>query len=216
MKEELARKFVEFLYGVAALDGRVVFLIILLVMAVIVLDAVFHNSKKKYKESGLGKSPDVVSIDGSKTLQVRNYVSEIQGLAGKPDAIIVENGFIIPVERKPLARKIRDRYVAQLLVYMRLVEEFEGKKPPYGYLILGPNCRKFKIDNSEERQQWLQKMLDEMREVLVGKPATATPEIRKCQKCYVKESCQSRLEHGPQTIRPKSSRPLRVIEERRS
>jgi len=194
MKEEIARQFVSFLYGAAALDGRVVFLIVLIVISVIVLDGVFRSAEKSAEETGLAKDAVTVSIDGSKTVPVREYVSHRQGLAGRPDALILENGFIIPVERKPLAKKIRDRYVAQVLVYMRLVEEFEGKKPPYGYLILGPNCRRFKIENTPERQAWLQRMIDEMREVLEGGAAKPTPHPKKCRKCYMKDSCSFRVE----------------------
>ena len=72
---------------------------------------------------------------------------------------------------------------------MRLIEEFEGKKPPYGYLILGKNCRTFKIENSPERQAWLQKMLDEMRSIVEGAPAIPAPHPKKCKRCDVKESC---------------------------
>ncbi|MCB0353579.1 MAG: Dna2/Cas4 domain-containing protein [Bdellovibrionales bacterium] len=115
----------------------------------------------------------------------------------RPDAIVVENGFFIPVERKPLAKKIRDRHIAQLLVYMRLVEEFEGKKPPYGYLIIGKGCRKVKIHNSAGRQQWLQKQIDAMREIATkGAQAQATPHPRKCAKCSVRESCSFRNDTG--------------------
>ena len=114
------------------------------------------------------------------------------GLAGRPDALISEEGYIIPIERKPLARKIRDRYVAQLLVYMRLVEEFEGRKPPYGYLILGPSARRFRIENSPERQAWLQKILDEMNAIMKGAAAKAEPHPKKCGKCDVKEVCAFR------------------------
>lgn len=197
MRAWLAEALVRFFYDVATIDTRIVLLVVLIVMSVIVLDAVFARASEGEKEVGLTPGAVTVSIDGSKTLPVRNYVSEMQGLAGKPDALISENGYIIPVERKPLAKKIRDRYVAQLLVYMRLVEEFEGKKPPYGYLILGPNCRRFKIENSDERQAWLQKMLDEMREVLNGAPAKPAPHPKKCRKCHVAEHCAFKAAEGP-------------------
>ena len=166
---------------------------ILVVSIVIVLDSITLFAAKKQKKTGIETPSPSVSIDGSDTLPVRNYVSQIQGLAGRPDAVILEQGYFIPVERKPLARKIRDRYVAQVLVYMRLIEEFEGKKPPHGYLILGPNCRKFKIENSEDRQRWLQTRLDQMRAYLEeGEQVTADPHPRKCRKCTVKNVCEYR------------------------
>jgi len=192
MKQELGAQVVYFLRDVAAIDTRIVFLVLLLVISVMVLDAVFGGARKAKKDSGINDNASAVSIDGSKTVPLRDYVSEMQGLAGRPDALISEDGHIIPVERKPLAKKIRDRHVAQLLVYMRLVEEFEGKKPPYGYLILGANCRRVRIDNTEERQAWLQGIIDQMRGILNGAAAVATPHPKKCRKCYVKESCAFR------------------------
>lgn len=194
MREQIRQYVYELLVDIAAADTNLVLLLIISVAALIVLDAVTSFAKTKRDESGMDVRSGTVSIDGSKTLPVRKYVSEMQGLAGVPDALICEQGHIIPVERKPLARKIRDRYVAQLLVYMRLVEEFEGKRPPYGYLILGPNCRRFKIENTPERQAWLQKMIDEMHEILAGAPAKPAPHPTKCRKCAVHSACSFRAD----------------------
>ena len=200
-----------FLEQVALLDWRLVALCILVVLAFVILDAALLSARKVKDSVGLSEEKQAVSIDGAKTYPVKNYVSDIQGLAGKPDAIVLENGFFIPVERKPTAKKVRDRYIAQLLVYMRLVEEFEGKKPPYGYLILGPKCKTIKIDNSEKRQIWLDEMLKEMRRYLDTLPKNknqllvtnaeglveksdlvATPDPRKCSKCFVNKFCSWR------------------------
>ena len=177
-----------------ALNPEIVVIGLVLLSMLIVLDRITSSLSSKKKGTGLGTRNNVVSIDGGTTLPVREYVSEIQGLAGRPDAVIRENGYLIPVERKPLARKLRDRYVAQLLVYMRLIEEFEGKKPPYGYLILGTNCRRIRIDNTEERQKWLQKIIDEMHAILRGEPAKADPHPKKCRKCEVRDSCTFRTD----------------------
>lgn len=180
----------------ASIDADLIVLVLLTLIAMVVLGRVSTVLQGREKTVGVAPTTVTVSVDGSKSLPVRNYVSEIQGLAGKPDALISENGFIIPVERKPLARKVRDRYIAQVLVYMRLVEEFEGKKPPYGYLILGPNCRRFKIENTPDRQAWLQKHLDEMRGILAGAASNPTPHPRKCRKCDVRHACASRAEEA--------------------
>ncbi len=191
---EIQHYFVGLIREVAQLDSQMILLALLIMFAAIVLDAVATKIRKTSKQVGVTPKVKAVSVDGSKTLPVRNYVSEMQGLAGRPDAIIVEHGDIIPVERKPLARKIHDRYVAQVLVYMRLIEEFEGRRPPYGYLILGPNCRKVRIDNSPERQAWLQNIIDEMRSVLHReKVAKAAPHPKKCRKCDVRDSCETHI-----------------------
>lgn len=208
-----------FAASVAGLDPEKLLLSILLLSCLVVLQRLISSLDTKRGESGLARRAAAVSVDGSKTLPVRDYISDIQGLAGRPDAVISENGFLIPVERKPLARKLRDRYVAQLLVYMRLIEEFEGKKPPYGYLILGTNCRKIRIDNTPERQAWLQNILDQMREILAGAEAKPLPHPKKCRKCDMREHCQfasssqhsSNLQlpaHGDLVRFPKRSTPI--------
>jgi CRISPR-associated protein Cas4 len=130
-----------------------------------------------------------VAMEGSSIVPAREYISRSQGLAGKPDALVREGSELIPVERKPLAKKLRDRYVAQLLVYMRLVEEFEGERPSKGYLLLGPDCRRVSIENSEAKQRWLGTLLEQMRRVLDGEEARATPHPAKCSKCDVRSRC---------------------------
>jgi CRISPR-associated exonuclease Cas4 len=177
--------------------GEEILLCVLLVIFLLVIERFIKSLEQRRAESGLEKRATAVSIDGGHTHAVREYISDIQGLAGRPDAVILEHGYFIPVERKPLARKLRDRYVAQLLVYMRLIEEFEGKRPPYGYLILGANCRKIKIVNSPERQAWLQSILDEMRGILNGAPSIPTPQSSKCRKCDVRDFCSARADLLP-------------------
>ena len=187
MKEQLRQYIFNLLEDVASTDTHFVLLAILLVAFVIVLDAISRFARQERKKAGLN---DETPPSERKSLQVKKYISEMQLLSGTPDALISEDGFIIPIERKPLAKKIRDRYIAQLLVYMRLVEEFEGKKPPYGYLVLGPKSRRIKIYNTEKRQAWLQKMIDEMQAVLHNEAqAKAIPLKQKCEACNVRHSC---------------------------
>ena len=185
---------VQLIDRMANLNPQFYLLVALLLCSIFVLDRINLFTRQKRREAGIDPGATTVSIDGSRTLPLRHYVSERQGLAGRPDALVYEEGFIIPVERKPLANKIRDRYIAQLLVYMRLIEEFEGKRPPYGYLILGKSCRKVKIENSPEKQAWLQKMIDDMQAILAGVPAKADPHPIKCRKCDLRESCQFRVD----------------------
>ena len=190
MREWAAHTFVNFLYDVAQLDKHLVALVLLLVTAFIVIDGAMLVAKKKSKAVGLDRDTRPVQIESSKNLPVRNYISELQGLSGRPDAVLVEHGFFIPVEVKPLAKKIRDRHIAQLLVYMRLIEEFEGRRPPYGYLILGANSRKVKIENTPERQVWLEQRLMTMRSILPGSAsAVGHPQPQKCRRCAVAGSC---------------------------
>ncbi len=167
----------------------------LLVLTTFLLIRTFgREANRRREDTGFTASDKTVSIEGSSTLPAREYVSFSQGLAGKPDALLSEGGIVVPIEMKPLAKKLRDRYVAQLLVYMRLVEEFEGQRPPHGYLFLGAKYRRIKIENSGSKQRWIQNMIDEMRAVLDGAPATAAPHPTKCAKCDVRHRCTFRAD----------------------
>lgn len=200
MKELAAQAIYSLLQEIAVLDSEIVLLAILVVIGAIVVDALSGFAKEEGLKAGATSPRDAVGIEGSKTLPAKQYISDIQGLAGRPDAIIKENGYYIPVERKPLAKKLHDRYVAQLLVYMRLIEEFEGKRPPYGYLILGAKCRRVKIENTDARQQWLQSHIDQMRGILAGAAAIPAPHPRKCNRCDVRLSCSYAVASSPTTI----------------
>lgn len=203
MKEEIRTYIIDLLYDIASTDSQIVLLAILLVAIVIVLDAVSKFAKKERQRTGIDSKTSSIENYEKSSIPVKRYVSDMQQLSGTPDAIISENGYIIPIERKPLAKKIRDRYVAQLLVYMRLIEEFEGKKPPYGYLVLGPNCRRVKIYNSEARQRWLQKYIDEMLAILEETAESIPqPHYRKCRKCNVRNNCSSRIEYNRKNSKP--------------
>lgn len=194
MNEYLREIVTHTVIELASVDTQLVILVVILVAIVIVLDATSHFINKQSLEIGIEKITTPISIDGSRQLPSKTYVSDMQRLAGRPDALVSEKGNIIPVERKPLSKKIRDRHVIQLLVYMRLVEEFEGKKPPYGYLILGPNARKVKIYNTEEKQQWLQNHIDTMLSILEEDgTAQPKPHPRKCSKCHVRHVCEYRI-----------------------
>jgi CRISPR/Cas system-associated exonuclease Cas4 (RecB family) len=167
-------------------------LLLLLLLCAWLMRIFRREAQRRHVDAGFSRSEVTVAIDGGELLPEREYVSEGQGLAGKPDALVLEGNVVVPVERKPLARKLRDRYVAQLLVYMRLVEEFEGRRPPHGYLLLGPNCRRITVHNSQAKQQWVSGLLEQMRAVLDGAPAIPAPHPKKCAGCEVRSRCSAR------------------------
>ena len=175
------------------LDSSIVLAVVLLVMIIIVLDAISMYAAKKRESIGLESMKAAIKHTDEKHSPRggKYYISDKQLLSGSPDAVINEDGFFVPIMRKPMTKKIKDRHVAQMLVYMRLIEEFEGKKPPYGYLILGEKCRRVKVYNSDEKQAWLQGMLDKMHRILEeGEVAPSKPQAGKCATCHVKASCK--------------------------
>lgn len=198
--------FEKLLHDLQRADEGMVLLLMLLVAAAIVFDAVTKIVKLRRERSGLARGQVPLSLDGSNELPPRTYRSAKLGLAGTPDAILREGKYIIPVEVKPFARKLRDRYVAQLLVYLRLVEEFEGVRPPHGYLILGKNHRRVKIDNTPQRQAWLDRLLVEMRAGVTGAAVRPAPHPEKCRRCTVRQHCSVRSDIAPALVSIEASR----------
>lgn len=177
-----------------SLSSKGLQLLVLVSIAFWLVRKFLREGSIKRRQAGFENQEIAVAIEGSTFLPEREYISEQQGLAGRPDALLKEGELIIPVERKPLAKKLRDRYVAQLLIYMRLVEEFEGRRPPYGYLFLGKNCRRVRVVNSEKRQAWVEGMLVRMRAILDGDKPNPTPHPMKCSRCKARDRCSSRLD----------------------
>ena len=189
--KNLLNDFKDSVYQIFDLDIDIFLFVILISLALFVVYFAGHYIKSRYDASGIKEKSTLLAIDGSKILKVKDYISYMQGISGKPDAVIKENSYFIPVEIKPLARKLKDRYIYQLLVYMRLIAEFKKKDVPYGYLILGPKSKRVKIHNLPERQKMLTKFLNDMNEILdKKKDAIASPTKTKCAKCDVSKYCQ--------------------------
>lgn len=169
-------------------------LIVLIAVTLLVIRSFGKAARKRHRDAGFAVSEVAVSMEGSSMVPAREYISVAQGLAGKPDALVREGDDILPVERKPLAKKIRDRYIAQLLVYMRLVEEFEGRRPPRGYLLIGEKCKRVVVENTPSKQEWVQRLIEQMRQILDGGEAKATPHPMKCAKCNVRHRCSARVD----------------------
>jgi|GEM_PF-1022530 len=188
-------ELVQALTQITHIDAHYLLYTMLVISSFVVINDVLRAVKRREHRAGLTTSLALeLSVDGSKNRQVRTYISEIQGISGRPDALIIENGFCIPVERKAFGNKVRDRHIAQLLVYMRLIEEFEGKKPPYGYLIIGKSARRVKVYNTPERQAWLSEQINQMKDIVNEKiPAAARPQKTKCAKCKVSDACEQRF-----------------------
>lgn len=167
-------------------------LVILLILGVIIFvwDILMRQSAQIKTDGGLGEKSQLVAVVGSTRIPGRVYSSIKLGLSSQPHSLIKEEGFLIPVDVVPSSKKVKDRHVVQMLVHMKLVEEIEGKKPPYGILILGKDQRSVKIKNTEEKQNWLDDILGEMRSILQGVPAVAKPSYYKCKGCDVRSFCQ--------------------------
>ena len=192
--QQLGSELEQLIIAISASKSVFFWVLILLVALFIVLEAFTTIAKKKRQVAGV--EPEVHSIFAASTIfkETKEYISETQLLSSHPDALLIEGGYVIPVERNPFANKIRDRFVVELLINMRLIAEFEGKRPPYGYLILGKNARRVKIINTQKRQDWLDNYLYQIRKVIAKEGRVkATPDLKKCARCLVKDHCHVKI-----------------------
>ncbi len=116
--------------------------------------------------------------------------SEQYGLVGKPDYIVEEEGYIIPVEVKTSrnVRQPRESHVIQLYAYCLLVEEEYGITPPYG--ILHYPDRSFTLQYGEAEREWV---LDTIEAVRAGREADDMEpnhdQPARCRSCQFLDVC---------------------------
>lgn len=111
-------------------------------------------------------------------------------LVGRPDRILLlDDGTLIPVEKKS-GRMVQDSHRAQLGVYLLLIEEETGHRPPYGVIILDDHVE-HRIETTDEFLRWTNHLIDATRAVRLApsEPHGATPFPAKCRRCSVNARC---------------------------
>jgi len=171
-------------------------LIMLLVGAIIVVwDMVDRHTQRLQKSSGIAKGNKVVASRGGAAPEAAVLRSEQLRLQSKPDALMQEDNFLIPVDRLPLSKKIRDRHVAKLITHLRIIEETQARPSPYGLLIVGQDARSSRVLYTPEKKLWLDELVRQMRAITEGEmEAVASPSKFKCKNCDVHSLCKFRAD----------------------
>lgn len=118
-------------------------------------------------------------------------------LAGKPDYIVTtKQNEYIPVEVKTgHHQKPKQSHIMQLISYCHLVQEFYGKKVPYGILVYYDTKLQFKIMFSDEYRSILAStidlMIDHMEQNTVSRNHN---HVEKCLHCSMRENCPEKLQ----------------------
>ncbi len=168
---------------------ELVLLILVLGLVIFMWDLFERRGKSLRKITGMNEKAETIAVKGSSQLPAKAYTAIELGLRGKPDAVVREKNQIIPVDIHPLANKIRDRHVVQMLAHLRLIEECEGVRPEHGILLMGKMQRKVLLKNTPEKQRWLETLVDEMHSIMDGIPAVPSPTPQKCRACDVRSIC---------------------------
>jgi CRISPR-associated exonuclease Cas4 len=151
-------------------------------------------ARRQRKSSGL-PTGRVVYTDTNRWGKVEKPLYDpVSGLTGKPDYLIEEKGFLIPVEVKSsrAPNLPHDSHIFQLAAYCLLVERTTKKRPPYG--ILRYRDKTFSIDFTPALQRELEENLDAIHsQERHGEASRSHHEPARCARCGYKKICDQRL-----------------------
>lgn len=165
--------------------------ILLFVSLICVIAGLFllRHARARHRETGLPRGAIRYTDTGDERPQV--LFSPRHRLSGRPDYLVKEGDYLIPIEVKSTrtpASPYRS-HMLQLVAYCLLVEEMHGHRPPYG--IIRYADASFHVDNTAELRDEVINTLDEMRDLLRQSEAPAKPlDSRRCRRCGYQEGCK--------------------------
>jgi CRISPR-associated exonuclease Cas4 len=165
--------------------------LILIFLALLVL----WLSRRQQKKTGLPEGRVVYADMGKWQPNSQALYDPKLDLTGKPDYLIYQDNFPIPVEVKTgrTPSKPYDSHVFQLAAYCYLVEAVTGKRPPYG--ILNYPDQTFEIKYTENLRQSLLDLLGDLR--IKERSRAAVPRSHdhaaRCSHCGFRSICDERL-----------------------
>ncbi len=137
----------------------------------------------------------VVDVGASGTSGDAIMTSPTYGLRGMPDVVLRVEDELIPVEVKTgrVPKGPLFSHILQLAAYCLLIEERQGRPPPYGVLQYGKHVR-HEIDYNDELKWTLVNKLIEMRQAIrTGDVHRNHRRPGKCASCSRREGCAERL-----------------------
>jgi CRISPR-associated exonuclease Cas4 len=169
-----------------------------LILAALVLGGVgvwlLIRARAAREETGLPVGRVTYADTGAWDRCDRPLFSQRHRLTGRPDYLVQRQEGVIPVEVKSGAspRQPYRSHVLQLAAYCLLVEEKEGRVPPYG--ILKYRDQTFEIDYTPALRAELLATLDAMRRCLDARDVDRShQEPARCHGCGYREQCDQRL-----------------------
>ncbi len=132
---------------------------------------------------------------GGRTISHDNITlrSARYGLIGRPDHIVRRGKTIIVEDKKP-SRRVYESHRVQMGVYMLLVEEHYGVRPPHAVLVLGDGCRE-KIQNTKQLRAQVLDITARIRKARsdLRQPLRVVTTPAKCRACAQRQNCDQRV-----------------------
>jgi len=152
-------------------------------------------SWRQWRASGLPTARVVAADARGWRRPASPYYSSTWGLAGRPDYVLDHRGRLIPVEVKTgrTPQTPHEGHVLQLGAYCLLIEDGEGRTPPYG-LIRYPEAT-FRVPFDHRLRQRVDEALEEMREARNrGGVERGHRDPWRCRTCGYRDACDQRLD----------------------
>jgi CRISPR-associated exonuclease Cas4 len=127
-------------------------------------------------------------------IPAKPFFSNRLRITGKPDYIIKNNNFFIPIEVKTSKHiEAQENHILQLAAYCHLLEENYEKFVPYGILIYS-DISKFKIPFNPKTRFDLESTISNIRSIMkTGKISRNHNDLFKCKNCSMNQYCDFKL-----------------------
>lgn len=168
----------------------------LVVLALLLVGGIALLIRARRRRAELGLPPGEVVYQDTLARLDETLFSRRYRLAGRPDYLLRDGDWLIPVEVKT-GRAPNYPYpgqVMQCVAYCMLVEEHFGVRPPYGIILFEQSGKQFYIDFTSEAEGTLVETLHAMRQRLRQLEVHRShdnPMI--CAACGYRHRCEERL-----------------------
>lgn len=152
------------------------------------------RSRAARQEAGLPPGRVVYADTGAWDRCERPLFSSRYRLTGRPDYLVHLPEGLVPVEVKSGSAPSQPyaSHLLQLAAYCLLLEEQEGRSPPFG--ILKYQDRTFEVEHTPGLRAQLLRTLQRMRRDLGDRPpARSHEEPSRCRGCGYRSRCNERL-----------------------
>jgi CRISPR-associated exonuclease Cas4 len=122
------------------------------------------------------------------------FFSKKYRITGKPDYVVKQNKYFIPVELKTgTHNKPLKNHVYQIAAYCQLLEENYRGFVPYGILVYN-NKDQFKIPFDPKTRFELESTIKKMRYTIkTGKITINHSDFRRCKACSMRKYCNNKI-----------------------
>jgi CRISPR-associated exonuclease Cas4 len=156
---------------------------------------VLREGRRERHEAGLPPGRIVYADTGDWRAPKEPFFSAAHGLTGKPDYLVRARAGLVPVEVKsrPAPPQPYASHVLQLAAYCLLVEDAEGRAPPYGLIKYADAV--FEIEYTPALRRELLDLLEAMRSARRAglAPSRNHDDPRRCAGCGYRPMCDKSL-----------------------